>query len=303
MYALSQEDSDATLARRWALAEFVASDSSVVLRAGGLDALQYLLNADRSRAIDLFEQTVRGHQRLRTTDPYTSFLYYARFGNFARLEPHVRDLMHADTPDARQRGAELATLSVLSTAALESDAARALAHQLAEEAITGATKWRQGAAQIHAHNWADYPNDQCEIGLLRLFDDPDQSVRHAAAWMTHKLRPEHVLTRPQFLLAFAASRAARSGAAYNFAEYLWEHGMLDPGLSLSIAEALLGNRHAEDEHASFGEGEKLVRLVLRVYTDESRDLALRNRAIVLFDRLMDRYAGYALKALEEWDRG
>lgn len=300
MYALGKEASNVARERRWALAEFVAGDPSVVLRTAGIEALLYLLDADRDRAIGLFDEIVGGHPRLRETGPYQHFLYYGSFGHFTRLGPHVRDLMHAGGADARQRGAELAVLGLLSAAGLEDDAA--LARQLAEEAITGAPEWRRGAARIYAHNWADHPTTQCETGLRRLFEDPDPDVRREAAWMTHKLRPEHVMTRQEFLSTFAASRAGSSGA-HDFAEYLWEHGMFDPAWSLSVVETLLDNGHADDEHAGFGGGEDLVRLVLRVYTDHGADTALRYRAIALFDRLMDRFAGYALTALAEWDRG
>lgn len=119
--------------------------------------------------------------------------------------------------------------------------------------------------------------------------------------MTHRLRPEHVVTRPAFLSAFAASRAARAGV-HDFAEYLWEHGVVDPASSLSAVEALLANRHADDRHAGFGGGEDLVRFVLRVYTDPGAEPGVRDRAMASFDRLMEQFAGYALVALAEWDR-
>jgi hypothetical protein len=301
MHALANDNSDAALQRRWALAEYVTNDPSVVLRTAGLDAILYLLRADRDRAIALFEQTVREYPRLRTTHPYQEFLYYGSFGRFARLGRHVRDLMHADAPDARRRGAELVVLSALSAAGLENDEARALAAQLESEAITGLSEWRRGAAHVYAHNWADHPTGQCETALRRLFDDPDADVRRQAAWMTHKLRPEHAVTRQEFLRAFAASHAARSGA-HDFAEYLWEHGMLDPEWALSVVETLLANQHADDEHRGFGGGDDLVRLVLRIYTDHGGSAALRERAMTVFDGLMERFAGSALTALSEWDR-
>jgi hypothetical protein len=45
-----------------------------------------------------------------------------------------------------------------------------------------------------------------------------------------------------------------------------------------------------------------VRLVLRIYTDPTADAAIKSRAMDAFDRLMERYAYEALRALEEWDR-
>lgn len=159
MYALATEDSPAALARRWVVAERVANDPSVVLRAGGLDALVYLLSDDRVRAIALFERTVDGHPRLRLSDPFQRFLYHASFGHFARLGPYIRDLMHAgltvgscgaqstaadadaadaDAAGARQRGAELAVLGRLTAAGLEDAAARSLAENLRRRPSWGA---------------------------------------------------------------------------------------------------------------------------------------------------------------------
>lgn len=45
-----------------------------------------------------------------------------------------------------------------------------------------------------------------------------------------------------------------------------------------------------------------MRLVLQAYAEHYAHRALRDRAIALFDRLMERFTGYALTALAEWDR-
>lgn len=301
MRALARDSSDTAVAQRWALIDTVVRDPSPVVAAAGLAALLPLLDADRSRATDLFEALVRSHPRLVTTTAYARFLYYASYGQFRRLGPYIRDLMQARSPRDRQRGAELAVLGALSSAGLEDDAARALANELAESAITGALEWRQGAARIFAHNWADYPGPECQAGLVRLFNDSAVEVRREAAWMTHRLRPEHVVVRQTFLSEFAASHAARSGA-HDFAEHLWQHGLLDPAWALSVVATLLENPYADEEGPWFGGGESLVRLVLRVYTEQSAGTALRERATTLFDQLMQRFAGYAMAAISEWDR-
>lgn len=303
MHALGQDDAEAALRRRWALAEHVAGDPSVVLRASGVEALLYLLEVDRLRATGVFERTVEDQPRLRATHAYQEFLYYGTFRQFVRLAPYLRDLMHAEAPDARRRGAELAVLNALSTAGPEDPATTALATDLEQQAVAGEPEWRRGAANVYAHNWADDPLGRCEVGLRRLFDDPDGEVRRTAAWMTHKLRPEHAVTRQDFLLAFAVSRAARAGA-HHFAEYLWEHGLVEPAWALAVVEALLDAPHDEDDGAGwFAGGDDLVRTVLRVYTGATRGEALRERAMTVFDRLMERFAGDALAALAEWDRG
>ncbi len=45
-----------------------------------------------------------------------------------------------------------------------------------------------------------------------------------------------------------------------------------------------------------------MRLVLRIYTDPTADAAIESRAMDAFDRVMERYAYEAQRALEKWDR-
>ncbi len=63
---------------------------------------------------------------------------------------------------------------------------------------------------------------------------------------------------------------------------------------------MLDNQH-QIEHLRRG-GEELVRLVLRLYTDPTADAATKSRAMDAFDKLMERYAYEAQRALDEWDR-
>jgi hypothetical protein len=58
MYALGEGESDVALWRRWALAEFVAADPSVILRTGGLDALGEMIEGARA-----LEQETTEHPR------------------------------------------------------------------------------------------------------------------------------------------------------------------------------------------------------------------------------------------------
>ncbi|HEV7990884.1 MAG TPA: hypothetical protein VGP25_03620 [Gemmatimonadaceae bacterium] len=72
--------------------------------------------------------------------------------------------------------------------------------------------------------------------------------------------------------------------------------MLDPEWALAVTGTALDNRHADDQYQGFAGGEQLVRLVLQVFTEHRSDAALRDQAVELFDRLMDRFAGYARSA-------
>ena len=209
--------------------------------------------------------------------------------------------MNTGKAESRQTGAELAVIAEISPRGLESDEGREIAARLAEQALTGLPEWRRGAARIYAHNLADGPVDQCVAGLRRLMNDEEEEVRREAGWTVHPLRGEHLAVLRDFLLEFAASRSAPR-ELHGLGEYLWEHGPVNPPWALSMVDAILDNQHPEEGRGSFGGGEDLVRLVLRIYTDPIADEALRERAMDTFDRLMDRYAYHALTALDEWDR-
>jgi hypothetical protein len=302
LHALAAEAGRQAEEARWALIEFAASDASVVLRAAALRGLLYLIECDRERAIACFESLVDGYARLREAHAFHEFLYYAAFRHVSRLAPYIEEVMGADLPPARQRGAELATIWWISWSGHEDDDARTAAGRLAELALTGAPEWRRGAARIHAHNvLLEGARDLCVAGLSRLIDDEDEKVRQDADSFVPRLREDHVFSLRDFLAGFASSRTAQE-SPYQFAEFLWKHGLLDPEWALRTVEAILDNPHPAGR-ADGGGGEQLVRLVIRIYTDPTSDGVRRQNAMDLFDRLMERASGYAWRALEEWDRG
>ncbi len=65
-------------------------------------------------------------------------------------------------------------------------------------------------------------------------------MRRMAASAIRGLSPEHIRSLRAFLELFAASRAMYASPR-EFAEYLLEHGLVDPPWTLLIIETLLGN--------------------------------------------------------------
>jgi hypothetical protein len=299
--AIALENDENAVERRWALLEWTAGNPSPILRAAGLDGVLHMLDVDRGRAVSMFEQLVQGVPRLRHAHAFGQFLYYATYGNFARVGPYIREMMGVDVVDVRQRGAELAVLGHLASGGLESPAAVALANTLVREALAGPAEMRRGAARIYAHNIGNDPDGECEARLRSLFDDTDIDVRREIGFVFHSLRPEQLHTSQTFLLALAVSPSAHANF-YAFADFLWQHGLLDPPWALETVDAMLANQHDEGGDSVFYGGEQLVRLVLGVYTDASATRELRERAAGVFDRLMERYSAGALEALSEWDR-
>ncbi len=301
MRALDQQGTKEGTRRKWELIEFVTSDSSTALRAGAIEELLYMLRDERERAISLFERLMDGHPALLQSHYTQEFLYYGFYKHFIQMKPFIVAMMDERPEGVQQRGAELACIASISTRAMESAEAQADAQQLASRMITGPAPWRRGAARIYAHNVVDGPSTICVQELSKLLNDEDAEVRRMVTGVFRFLRGEHIFSLHEFIEAYAASRSLYPGIQ-QFAEYLWEHGLLNPSWTLSVVEISLNNKYEAEDSPRFTGGEELVRLVLRIYTDPTADDALREQAMNVFDKLMERYIGQAQQVLEEWDR-
>jgi hypothetical protein len=301
MRAFDAKGDDAK-ARKWEMIEFAVGDDSTALRAGAVEELLYMLHEDRERAIAAFERLMDGHPALLRSHFTQEFLRYGLYRHYERVRPYIVELMNGDHESLQQRGAELACIAAISPVPPDSGEGRGDADALAESTITGPAAWRRGAARVFAGNVTTEVSARCVDTLRRLMDDDDKDVRQSINGVFHRLRDEHFLQLRDLIEAFAASRSL-SKETHWFTEFLWEHGVIDPSLSLSVVEKLLANEGREVEEPAFKitGGEELVRLVLRIYTDPSA-AALRGRAMDIFDRLMDVYTGQAQMVLGEWDR-
>lgn len=288
--------------RKWEMIEFAVRDDSTALRAGAIEELLYMLHEDRERAITAFERLMDGHPALLRSHFTHEFLRYGLYRHYERMRPYIVELMNGDHESLQQRGAELACIAAISPAPLDSGEGCGDADALTESTITGRVAWRRGAARVFAGNVTTEVSARCVDTLRRLMDDDDKDVRQSINGVFHRLRDEHFLQLRDLIEAFAASRSL-SKETHWFTEFLWEHGIIDPLLSLSVVERLLANEEREVEEPAFKitGGEELVRLVLRIYTDPSAT-ALQGRAMDIFDRLMNVYTGQAQMVLGEWDR-
>jgi hypothetical protein len=291
---------DEGLRRKWILLEFVAKEESTALRAGAVEELYYLLDDDRERVLSTFERVLEGHPALLGSHYTDEFLYYAFFKNYLRMKPYIVAMMEQDPENIQQRGAELACIAAISLSALESEEAQSHAAALAETVITGLVSWRRGAARIYAFN---LPKgcDPCVVGLTRLLDDEDEQIQRLIGGTFRSMRDEHIFALRGFIDSYAKSRALRRGL-HEFTEYLWKHGPVDPVWALSIVGLVLDIAYSNLSELIFVGAEELIRVVLRVYTDPTVEDSTRERAMDLFDRLMEKFLRPAQKILGEWDR-
>lgn len=287
--------------KRWALIEFVAGDPSTSLRAGAVEELLYVYHEDSARAVSLFEKLLDGHPALLSSHWLREFVYHGLSGFYGRMQAVIQAMLSYPSEPVQQNGAELACIAAISPPVRQRAGDEAAARALADLIITGPVAWRRGAVRIYTHNLVSGPADHCLRELVKLVDDEDEQVRRS---ISHRFRSlgeaQFFLVRP-LMEAFAASPAQGSDR-YQFSEYLWEHGILDPAWTLSILQTVLDNAHAPKSYPSYGDGEVLVRLVIRIYTDPTVEGAVRTEAMHTFDRLMERYQGDVERVLGEWDR-
>jgi hypothetical protein len=290
------------LNKRWLLVERVSRESSVTLRAGAVEELRFLLADDSARAVALFACMVKGHSVFLRSHYSGDFIHYAMHRHLPAVMPFIRCLMSDETEQSQILGAQLACLSALARGADGYQENATTFEAITDELLCGPVTWRRGAARVFAHNVADGPSDLCVQGLTRLVEDEDKEVQRTVGGTFRSLGTEHFFSLRQFLEAFASSATCQAEGD-DLAEYLWEHGLLDPDWTLGLIEAMLNGETTPQQFPRMLTGsEHLIRLVLRIHTDPTLDDSNRKRAMDAFDGLMERYGYQAQKVLGEWDR-
>jgi hypothetical protein len=249
MRALDTTGDDAKT-RKWEMIEFAAGDDSTAVRAGAIEELLYMLYEDRERAIAAFARLMDGHPALLRSHFTQEFLRYGLYRHYERMRPYIVDLMNGDHESLQQRGAELACIASISPMPPDSGEGRGDADALAESTITGPAAWRRGAAHVFASNITTEVSPRYVDALRRLMDDDDKEVRQFVNGLFHRLRDEHILQLRDLIEAFAASRPL-SKETHWFTKFLWEYGIIEPSLSLSVVEKLLANEGREIEEPAF----------------------------------------------------
>ena len=285
--------------RIWALIDEMAHSPSDALRAASLELLLRELPADRDRAVALYILLLDDHPALLRTNCAQEFLYYGLYRHFGRLAPYIRALMEETDERYQQRGAELACIAALSVDVLNRQDVQ-VAREMAEESVVGRAAWRRGAARIFAHNAARDDSGTCVRELMRLLDDDDEQVRRHMGELVSQLEDGHMISLRSLVVAIAASRSLQE-SRHHLAEFLLDHGVVDPEGVLLVVAAELDNGKVTADARRWTGGAELIRVVVRTYADPTAAI-LQPWAMDLFDRLMERDEGAALNILNEWDR-
>jgi hypothetical protein len=275
--------------------EELVHDPSIAVRACTARVLVVLLKAHRDLAVKLMLDLVLADDALLATPHVERFMAYATRTHFDELAQVLKRMIGSSLSAVQQVGGRQCVMSYISVADAQELANAATTHRA--EAV------RLGAAQVVAANIA-HPDaeDRLRPLLVRLFEDPEKSVRQEAASAFRPFKDLSATEYEELLAAFVDSRAFAEGVH----EIFW---MLDeardPPVEATVAACERFSALLLDEGDPFSaralDADRAAQILLRVYQSTS-DERVRTRCLDTIDRL-SRLRTYGLdKALAAFER-
>lgn len=261
--------------------ESLAVDPSAAIRGCAAFAVYAMATHDPTRALALLPAFFDSEAALHGSDFVCRLIRHGVGKHLETLRPYVYQLLNSPNPEARRQGGIAACLARLHHPTED---------QLADAAMTGSVEARRGAAVVAEGNLLD-PKHRgwCERALRRLFDDPDQEVRNAAAHCFWQLwqKPTHPLTDYSDLI-----EAFLKSAAFTTDPSMLLHALEDtktrlPEQVLHVCEIFVGRcaTEARDIRTGIASDERTVgKLVFRAVA-QIPDLGGQRRAVSVIDQM------------------
>jgi len=222
------------------------------------------------------------------------FIYHALAKHSKEILNHISMLKNSDKDNARETCGSLATLVFFDLKEAEN---------LYRSCARGDPALRRGVAEVLARN-VDQPKylTRCLNGLFTLVNDGDKSVREAGGGVfRHLPLPNPEIRR--FVAKFLGSKSLVDSAR-EVVEYAARAQAEDSELALAIAERVqlaLGTSLVDMRTSAALLDDDLVSLAISIHT-RSTDPDLKDRALDLFEHVLDLGSRYARTALESVDR-
>ena len=275
--------------------ERLVEDPSVAVRSCVARALLTTLIHDRDLAMRLFVNLCNTDDALLGTDFVERFLRYATATHFDELEHILKQMLNSKERDAVAVGARQA-----SAAALEIDEAK----PLAEACLNGNEIRRAAVAEVFAANLRTVRyRSVCEEGLISLFDDHSEKVRHQAARCFSSFRNQELGDYRRLIQAFVDSRAFDT-----------EYGQLLNALQMTTARMpdesclacerfleVAGEDVANIQLEAAADAYTAVEILVRSY-HQSREDTLSARCLNLFDRMAELGVYRVIDTLKSYER-
>ena len=264
----------------------LVNDRSVAVRTLVAHALLGVLRHDRDLAVTLFIELCDGDESLLATRYVEWFLKYAVQTHYSQLEPVLLGMIESNNEGVATAGAHQVCLASLTVAE---------ALGLARRCVSGSEALRLGAAEIYFANLKMAAHrEECEAMLRTLFSDPSAAVRSSASRCFLEFEGAE-LGRYQGLVAAYIESPAFDTEFNPLIHALVRTSAKMPEITLATCEKYL------DLTDAYGEGAEILRLVIRVYSQNS-DAHVRSRCLDIIDRMsLLRTLGLD-SAMDEFDR-
>jgi hypothetical protein len=186
--------------------ERMVADPVPAVRVAVADALSMLLRHDRGAAVGLFLRLVDGApDAALAAPPVWRFLRFGMPTHVAALRAVITRIVRSPEREVATGGAQLACLAALMFPKLRA---------LADECLQGSAPERAAAAVVLADNLQlAEVRGFCSDALVRLFDDPEESVRAATARCFQRMEGDDLGEHRALAEAFVRSAAFAEGGA------------------------------------------------------------------------------------------
>ena len=275
--------------------ERMAQDPSTAVRSCVGQVLIVILRYDRDLAVELFLQLCDTEDALLQTRYMERFIYFAVQSHFDELSEVLVRMINSQVPAVATAGGRQACLAVLD---LEEAA------DIANLCLSGSKAQRLGAAEVMEANVSVATcRSYCEDALIKLFNDPYDSVRAEAARCFLNFKGDQLEEYGRLIDEFVSSEAF-SKHYYPFLWALEQTTVKLPEATLSACERFVdiaGLAAADISTRESFDADTVIKLTLRTYQQSSEE-AIRARSLDLIDKLMEQGAHGIGDALEDFER-
>ena len=275
--------------------EKMVQDPSIAVRSCVAQALIAVLRYDKDLAVEFFLQLCNTEDALLQTHYVERFIYFGVQTHFEELSEILVRMVNSQEPEVASVGGRQACL-----AALDLEEAAAIANLC----LSGSEAQKVGAAQVMAANVSVATcRAFCEDALIKLFNDPYETVRAEAARCFLRFKGPQLEEYGRLINEFVSSKAF-SQNYYPVLRALEQTTAKLPEATLSACERFVditGLAAADISTREAGDADTVIKLALRTYQQSSDD-TIRARSLDLIDKLME-HGTYGINdALEEFER-
>lgn len=259
----------------------IVTDHSIAVRACAAEMLTALLNYDRDLAVNLFLDLCKTEDILLGVPTVERFLYYALHTHYSKLSSIFERMIRSDQSTVIRVGSRQSCLASLN---IEE------ANTLVNECLNGTVDHRIAAAEIFRGNLQSaYFRQSCENNLIPLFSDPDEPVRKEAARCFSKFEGNELAQYTNLIEQFV-NTPAFSTSCYSLIHSLEKTTAKLPEVTCLVCEKFVesfGIESGDIRTSSAGDSNTISKLLIRVYSQNSRNSKLQSRCLDVVDRMME----------------